>query len=137
VFGRLFVFCAVTLAMLGTGCTSSDQERKDILQVLAIRTRALNSRDLRQYLSVVSPQYNDKGKNFARLEVELKNNFRDIEQISYLPETPEIHLTGTHAESVTSYRMKVLSQGKEIKLNGAEHLKLAKEPGGWKIIAGI
>jgi hypothetical protein len=136
VSGRLLVLCCAAL-LLASGCSTSGLDRKDILQVLAVRTGALNSRDVPRYLSVVSPRYHDKGKNFAQLEESLRINFRDIEQLSYLPETPSITVSGNHAESVTGYRMKVLSQGKEIKLNGTEHLRLAKEPEGWKIIAGI
>jgi hypothetical protein len=52
-------------------------------------------------------------------------------------DTPSITVEGGRAESTVSYRMKILLRGKEMTLNGIEHLKLAKEPEGWKIIAGI
>jgi hypothetical protein len=97
----------------------------------------LNSRNISHYVSVISPHYNDKGKNFIQLKESLEKNFRDFEQLSYEPGTRSITVAGDHAESVASYRMKVQMRGKEITLNGTEHIRLAKEPEGWKIIAGI
>lgn len=123
--------------LLATGCTRPDRNRNEILQTLATRTNALNSRNISRYVSVVSLQYNDKGKNFAQLKAGLEKNFREFEQISYETDKPSITSDGTSAESVSSYRMKVKVRGKELTLNGTEHLRLAKEPDGWKIIAGI
>ncbi len=129
------IFLAALL--LVSGCSSPDREQGRILQTLATRADALNKRDLPQYISVVSTQYNDKGKNLARLRESLEKNFRDFEQISYEQGAPSITVDGTTAGAVGSYRMKIRVRGKEMTLNGTEHLRLVKEPDGWKIIAGI
>jgi predicted ester cyclase len=136
VFGRLLGICILTLFLAG-GCSRSAQDRKEIMQVLAIRTDALNSRDLTRYISVISGRYNDKGKSLDLLRETLEKNFRDFEQISYEAEKPDILVDGTRARSDASYRMKIKVRGKEMTLNGTEHLILVKEPEGWKIIAGI
>lgn len=119
------------------GCSSRDKDRAEILKSLKIRSSALNSGDMPQYLSVVSPRYNDKGRDFLRLKESLEKRFGEFGQISYEAERPTITLLGNSAESAGSYRMKIKVRGKEITLNGTEHLRLAKEPEGWKIIAGI
>lgn len=120
-----------------SGCSSPERERSDIIQTLTTRANALNSRNMPQYLSVVSIRYSDKGKTFAQLRESLEKNFRDFEQISYEPGTPVITVDGTAAAADCSYRMKIRVRGKELTLNGTEHLRLSKEPEGWKIIAGI
>ena len=123
--------------LLASGCSRSDQNRQEILKTLETRTNALNLRDMPMYLSVVSRNYNDKHKNYFQLKESLENNFRDYEQLSYEPGKPSITVEGSSAESVNSYRMKIKVRKKELTLNGTEHLRLAKEPEGWKIIAGI
>lgn len=135
-FCRIFGICCLSL-LLASGCSRSNHDRDEILQVISSRAHALNSRDLSHYLSVVSLQYNDKGKSFAELKENLEKNFRDFEQISYEAETPDISVDGNRARSVAAYRMKILVRGKEMTLNGTERLGLAKEPEGWKIIEGL
>ena len=135
-FARLSGILLVAL-LLASGCSRSDRERSEILQILTTRANALNSRNMSQYISVVSPHYNDKGKNFAQLKGSLEKNFRDFEQLSYEADTPTVTVAGNSAESVGSYHMKVRVRGKEMALNGTERLRLIKEPEGWKIIAGI
>ena len=134
--GRLLGIFCVTL-LLTSGCNSSDREQKEIREIIATRARTLNSRNLPEYLSVVSRQYNDKGKDFAQLKESLERNFRNFEQLRYEAGAPSISVDGARAEVASSYRMKVQVRGKEMTLNGTEHLKLAKEPEGWKIVAGI
>ena len=135
-FSRLFGILLVAL-LLASGCSRSDRERSEILHALATRADALNSRDMPQYISVVSSHYSDKGKDFAQLKENLGENFRDFEQFSYEAGTPSVTVAGNSAESVGSYRMKVRVRGKDMTLNGVERLRLVKEPEGWKIIAGI
>ena len=127
----------LALLLLVSGCSGSEPERNSILQTLTIRANALNSRDVSQYLTVVSTHYSDNGKSFVQLKESLEKNFKDFEQVSYVPGTPSITIHGQSAESVGGYRMKVRIRGKELSLNGTEHLRLSKEPEGWKIIAGI
>ena len=135
-FGRL-PGILLALCILTTGCNGQDRESQAIRDALAVRSNAINTRNLTQYLSVVSQRYNDKGKSFAQLAETLKKNFGEFEQISYEADPPSISVKGGVADSVGSYRMKVRIRGREITLNGTEHLRLVKETGEWKIIAGI
>lgn len=132
---RLGIICAALFFV--AGCSRSEQDNSGVLQALATRTEALNNRNVASYIAVISPQYNDKGKSFTILKDNLEKSFSDCEQIVYEAGTPSIHIAGNRAESTGSYRMRVRLRGKEMTLNGTEHLTLAKEPKGWKIIAGI
>lgn len=130
----------LAILLLAAGCSASgtsDRERGEILKVLATRSAALNAKDLPRYVSVISPHYNDKGRNFTQLLDSLKRNFSEFEQISYQTDAPSITINGARADAATGYRMKIRVGEKELSLKGTEHLKLAKEPEGWKIIAGI
>lgn len=130
--GILFALLVFTSA-----CSDTSREQGEILQALAVRSTALNSRDVAQYISIVSRHYNDKGTDFIRLKEGLEKNFREVERLAYDADSPSITVTGSSAEATGSYRMKVMVKGKEMTLNGIEHLRLAKEQEGWKIIAGI
>lgn len=127
----------ILLAVLLTAGCSSGREQQEIRKTLAVRAAALNSRNIQQYLTTVSPRYADKGKDLPRLRESLEKNFSDYEQLSYEAETPSITVSGNSAGAVGGYRMKVRVRGREMTLNGTEHLRLVKEPDGWKIIAGI
>ena len=118
-------------------CTSTDENQQKIRSVLEIRIRALNTRDSTNYLSVISPHYNDKGKQFAQLKDSLEKNLSESEQLSYVAEKATITINGSTAEAVSNYRLKIRVRGKELNFSGKEHLTLALEPNGWKIIAGI
>jgi ketosteroid isomerase-like protein len=120
-----------------TACSKSDQDQAEIVTLITTRSAALNSKDLAKYISVVSLEYNDKGKDFSRLKADLEKNFKNLEQLSYEADQPAIIINGNQAAATGSYRMKVRVRGKELALNGSEHLRFRKEPGGWKIIAGI
>ncbi len=134
--GRLLgMLCLVLLQV--SGCSKPDRDFTEIGKILAIRADALNARNSSRYLSVISLRYYDKNIYFEQLKENMEKNFRDFEQISYKAGTPTITVEDSRAESTASYRMKVHLRGKEMTLNGIEHLKLAKEPEGWKIIAGI
>ena len=134
--GRLLGILCLALLQV-SGCSKPDRDFAEIGKTFAIRANALNARDSSQYLSVVSLRYHDKNIYFTQLKANIEKNFRDFEQISYEADTPSITVDGNRAGSTVSYRMKVQLRGKEMTLNGIEHLMLAKEPEGWKIIAGI
>lgn len=135
-FARLLaILCAALLP--AAGCGRTDVEQQSVQRAVATRSDALNSRDLPRYLSVVSQRYSDKGKNYAQLSESLERSFKEYEALSYESDRPEISVKGATAESVSSYRIRVRARGKEMTLNGTEHLRLAKEQDGWKIIAGI
>lgn len=131
------ILLAAFLISALVGCSTSGEDLQELENVIIIRAAALNSRDLSRYISVISDSYSDKGKQFNQLKNSLEANFRQYEAISFVAEKPAITIYGSRAEAVSHYRMKVRMRGKEFDFNGTEHLKLVKEPGGWKIIAGI
>ena len=135
-FTRWLLIICLTL-IPASGCSDTVRDNSDILHTLSTRAEALNSQNLGQYLSVVSPHYSDKGKNFTQLAESQKSNFKKFERISYEADRPTITVTGSSAVSVGSYRIKAVMQGKEVALAGTEQMRLVKEPGGWKIIEGI
>lgn len=120
-----------------SGCNAQEKDRQAIAQVIESRSRALNSRDVPLYLSSVSPDYSDKGKDFPRLKESITSNFNNIEKLSYQPLEHEISISGNRAEASGTYRMKIITRGKELVLDGTEHLKFARGAEGWKIVAGL
>lgn len=120
-----------------TGCGPSQVEKDQVLQVLQLRAQALNSRNLKLYLKVVSPDYNDRGKHFQELRDSLNAGFKIYDSVSYRSEAQQVKIDGKQAEVTGKYRLKVVIRGKEMVLDGKEHLKLVKGADGWKITAGL
>lgn len=120
-----------------TGCGPSQIEKDQVLQVLQVRAQALNSRNLKLYLKVVSPEYSDRGKHFQELQDSLDAGFKIYDSVSYQSDAQQVTIDGKQAEVTGRYRLKVVIRGKEMVLDGKEHLKLAKGADGWKITAGL
>ncbi|OGU01216.1 MAG: hypothetical protein A2X82_09240 [Geobacteraceae bacterium GWC2_55_20] len=127
---------ALSMVLL-SGCGVQEKDRLAIARIIESRSRALNSRDISLYLSSVSPDYSDKGKDFPRLRESIASNFNNVEKLSYQPVEHTISIHGNRAEVSGTYRMKISARGKELALDGSEHIKLARGPEGWKIIAGL
>ncbi|HBA73253.1 MAG TPA: DUF4440 domain-containing protein [Geobacter sp.] len=133
---RLAYMLALSMVLL-SGCGVQEKDRLAIARIIESRSRALNSRDISLYLSSVSPDYSDKGKDFPRLRESIASNFNNVEKLSYQPVEHTISIHGNRAEVSGTYRMKISARGKELALDGSEHIKLARGPEGWKIIAGL
>lgn len=135
--GVRFLYMLFLMILAVGGCSDTTAERQNVLRVLEIRSRALNSRDIALYSSIISATYEHKGHGVEYVKENLAQTFSRFEGISYIPAEQTITMHGDHADMEGSYRMKLVLQGKETVLNGTERIKLAKEAGGWKIIAGL
>lgn len=124
-------------ASLLAGCGASQAEKDLVTQTVRTRAKALNTRNLELYLKVISADYSDKGKGFGQLRDSLEAGFKVYEQVSYQADDQKVRISGKRAEVAGTYRMKVLIRGHEMALDGKEHLILAREPDGWKIISGL
>lgn len=133
---RLSCILALSTVHL-SGCGVQEKDRRAIAQVIESRSRALNSRDIPLYLSSVSPDYFDKGRDFPHLKESITSNFNNIEKLSYQPLEHTISISGNRAVAAGTYRMKIITRGKELVLDGSEHIRFARGAEGWKIIAGL
>ncbi len=129
--------CLLLVAALASGCSDQDRGVQAVAQVMKIRSDALNSRNSTLYLSVVSPRYSDKGKDFSQLKESIITNFMSFENVSYQSGEQSITIDGNYARASGTYRMKVVVKGREVVLDGVENLKFSKESDGWKFIAGL
>ncbi len=127
----------LSAGLIAGGCSPSESDRQAVTDVLEIRSKALNTRDTTLYFSVISKDYNHKGTDISGLKDRVSGNFNAFESLSYQPDEKTITIRWKSAEADGTYRMRAVVRGKEITLDGTEHLKLKKEPGGWKIIAGL
>jgi hypothetical protein len=134
---RLLICILLTTGLLTGGCRSALDEKAAVTEVLEVRSKALNSRDITLYFSVISKNYRHKDKDFVGLKDSLSGNFKTFESLSFQPGEKNISIHGKNAEADGTYRMKVVVRGKEMVLDGVEHLILVKEHEGWKIIAGL
>ena len=126
----------VAVALM-TACGPSQVEKEAVLRVLQMREQAMNTRNINLYLMIISPAYSDKGKDRAQLQDGLEAGFKIYDSVRYQAGEQKLQIKGKQAEVTGTYRMKVVIRGKEMVLDGKEHLVLAKEPDGWKIIAGL
>lgn len=133
-FAALLLCAAVALL---TACGPSQAEKEQILRVMQVRAQAMNSRNINLYLTVISPAYSDRGKELAQLKDGLEAGFKVYDSLTYQANEQKITIKGRQAEVTGTYRMKVVIRGREMVLDGKEHLLLSKEADGWKITAGL
>lgn len=129
------LLCIVVALM--TACGPSHAEKEQILRVMQVRAQAMNARNINLYLTVISPAYSDKGKDRAQLKDGLEAGFKVYDSVYYQADEQKVKIKGKQAEVAGTYRMKVVIRGREMVLDGKEHLLLAKESDGWKIISGL
>ncbi len=136
---RLTVLLLMSGACLAAmaGCGPSRAEQEQVLQVLRLRSQALNRRDLPLYLSAISLNYRDRTRDFDALRGGLETAFSTYDSVSYQAGEQKLEINGNQAEVAGSYRMKVVIRGRDMVLDGKEHIRLARETGGWKIISGL
>jgi len=118
-------------------CAPSQTDKAQILLVMQARSQAINTRNINLYRTIISPAYSDKGKNRVQLQDGLEAGFKNYDSVFYQADEQKIAVKGKQAEVTGSYRMKIVIRGKEMVLDGKEHLILAKEHDGWKIVAGL
>ncbi|WP_198134498.1 nuclear transport factor 2 family protein [Geotalea uraniireducens] len=123
--------------MLMIGCDGQSADRQALHSVALQRQQALRNKDINLYLTLLSHDYLDKGQDFTAKKKELESNFALFDQIDYRSDGFTIDIKGNSADISGTYGLKVVIRGKTLKLEGKETLRLKKEFGGWKIVAGL
>ncbi|KAF0219534.1 MAG: hypothetical protein FD174_1994 [Geobacteraceae bacterium] len=129
------VFCLLILII--AGCGGSEADRQAVTAVAVKRQQALNSKDIALYISLLSGDYQDKGKNLAAKKAELEATFNAFDRLDYRFSDPRVDIKGDRATISGDYVLRVTTKGKDLSLEGKEHILLKKEHGGWKIIGGL
>lgn len=124
------------LLLVLLGC-SDTADRKALESVAVKRQQALTTKDLGLYISLISPAYQDKGKDFTAKRQELAATLKAFDRIDYRSYDRRIEIRGETATIAGSYGLKVTTQGKSLELTGKEELHLQKGPDGWKIVGGL
>jgi hypothetical protein len=135
---RFSVYCVSILSILIiSGCQGNNADRAAIETILKQRQQALSTRDSRLYLSLISRDYMDKGVDYQAKTAELVKTLASFDKIEYRSTDLRIDLGAGKATVTANYGLKVTTRGKELKMSGKEEIKLRKEDGGWRIVAGL
>lgn len=132
---RAILSCLIVVLLIG--CDGQSADRQALHSVAIQRQQALRNKDINLYLTLLSHQYLDKGQDFTAKKKELESNFVLFDRIDYRSDGFTIDIKGDRADISGAYGLKVVIRGKSLKLEGKETLRLKKEPGGWKIVAGL
>ena len=127
----LSAFLLLTL----TFCSSSPQD--EIREVLNRREKALEQGDLALYLSCVSKDYQDKGKDFSAVGQKVARSIDSLKGIKLLFSDRSIYINGEIAMVYHKVELSVDTGGKKKHFSDRERLTLVKEKDGWKIIKGL
>lgn len=125
------------LGGLLAGCSPNDRDRQAITAVARQREQALTNRDLSLYLAILSPDYRDKGKDYAAKRAELATLLQSGQRLSYRCDDLTITVRGDQATYRCGYSLRVTGQRGEWEMAGREEIRLRKEAAGWKIIGGL
>lgn len=125
-------FLLLTLA----GC-AKNVEQSAVQAVLIQRQQAMNNKDAKLYIPLLSPNYQDKNQDYAAKKRELVENFTSFEKVTYRSDGFTIQINGNQATASGHYSLRVIIGGKELNLEGDESIRLNKESGNWKITGGL
>jgi ketosteroid isomerase-like protein len=118
-------------------CSSGRPDQAAVEEVDAARQKALNARDINQYLSLMSRSYQDGGKDYPAKKQELETSFAAFERVSYRPLKRTITVQGNTATIAGDYMLKIALRGRTMEFPGKEEIRLKKEASGWKIVGGL
>jgi hypothetical protein len=121
---RLFFFLLLLLLL---GCGAPAAERQAVEAVAVKREQAINGRDLPLYLSLLSPAYRDRGRDYAAEKRVLEESLRAPGKTGYRSLDRRITVSGRQAVIRGRYRLTIGEGGQEVNLEGEEELRLVKE----------
>ena len=75
--------------------------------------------------------------DFAAEKRRIETNLVEFERIRFRSFPGRVDISGRRAIIHGTYTMTVVVRGKELTLEGEEHIRLAKEADGWKIVGGL
>ncbi|RII26402.1 MAG: DUF4440 domain-containing protein [Geobacter sp.] len=130
-------FFLLFILLFSLSACSSKSDRDAVLAVAVERQQALTSRDINRYLPLLSPHYQDKGRDYAVKARELTDILTSFDRIDYRSLDRRVDVRGDRATVTGSYELRVVRQGKAMELAGKEELQLRKEGGEWKIVGGL
>jgi ketosteroid isomerase-like protein len=113
-----------------------DEEDK-IEEVLKLREKALENKDIKLYMTVVSPKYLHRGQGIRELERKLKDNFLVFDEIQYETSKRKISFFGDYAMVKQEYRLEARLMGEAQVHSDKEMLELILDQGEWKIVKGL
>lgn len=130
---RLFAVALFVLA----ACSNGTADREAVSLVAASRYQALATRNVGLYLTLLSRNYHDKGKDYDRKARELADSLVNSDGFACQGSIEEIDVTGDHAVVRGAYTMRVRIKGQQLALQGNETILLQREAGGWRITGGL
>jgi len=120
----------------------SSPEKKAIRSIMTTRMKALNTKDLDLYLSVISKEYFDgkKQMNFEKISAKIRHYFELYDSIKFSIESMKISLSSGNTATVEEdFRMVIDAKGRTIlDQTGRELISLSRDnKGKWQISAGL
>ncbi|RNC66602.1 MAG: nuclear transport factor 2 family protein [Desulfuromonadales bacterium] len=126
---------ALLLFLSLTGCGNAD--RRAVEEVLHRREQAMATGDTALYASIISSAYQDKGMDCRAKNEDMIKIMNGFGRIDYRSLNRTVQIEGDSATVSDRYAMKVTFRGKPLELAGEATLRLRRETGGWKIVAGL
>ncbi len=130
---RLFAAALFSLA----ACSNSSADREAVSLVATGRYQALAARNVGLYLTLLSRDYRDNGKDYNEKARELADTLVNSEGLAYQGMIEEVDVTGDRAVVRGSYTIRARIKGQTLALQGEDTIRLQRETGGWRITGGL
>lgn len=116
----------------------SDIDKAGISGLLDARDQAISHRNISEYSLLISRAYRDKSRSKIEVVAQMLSLFDKFEHAEMHSYDRQIRkLDSDRAQCEQSYTLKVFADGQWRQIVQREQLLLVKEPGGWKIVAGL
>jgi hypothetical protein len=136
---KMFVVGALVVlglaGVLGGWSLYTSSAEREIRVLLERRAQALHDKDLSQYLSCFSPDYQSGTHTYSRLQADASRWFAQYATIQFIFHIGELYIKGEEAFVKESYTWSVTTSKDEEPLNISQWqvLEMRRENGKWKI----
>lgn len=124
----LFLVCILS-------CAGGERE---IGGLLDRRARALAEKDIILYMSCISRDYRDEGRDFEYVRRNVSRYFSSLDGVEVRFSGRKIYLEGSEATVYQDVIMRIMAgEGNNKVQRGRERLYMKREKDGWKIRGGL
>jgi ketosteroid isomerase-like protein len=134
--GILLIFVLIGVILFWTFHSSFDE--REIRELLEIRAKALEQKDLPLYLSCFSPDYRSGTRTYHDLQADATQWFAQFATIQFSFQIVDIQVQEDHAIVENDYKFSVTNaDGDSVNLAKRELLEMRRENTGWKITKSL
>ena len=137
---RIFIVVlslSIPIILLGGCHRTRSSDKEDVRHILALRERAMETKDITLYMSCISEDYHDNANTYDVIRDKMEKNFDLFDKIDFSQSNQTIYQDNSAAVVVQDFELSFTVWGAPDHAIGKERIHLEKKAGKWKIVKGL